>query len=147
MVDQCVLNKIANISVRNENVRYVDIIHNDVILFSKFHCDEIEKCHVLGISEERKQKIMYNDLSSSIEGEILDNMKHLFTDTDEICKIYGLSPLGYNNCWIDLMNESYQYYKYLALNANPINSECKAAIYFWPLKDSLYRIASHFYNR
>ena len=69
--------------------------------------------------------------------------KHI---TDEICKIYGLSPLGYN-CWIDLMNESYQYYKYLALNANPINSECKAAIYFWPLKDSLYRIASTLYNR
>lgn len=146
-IDHCILNKIANIIFRNENVRYVDIIHNDVILFSKFHCDEIEKCHVLGISEERKQKIMYNDLSNSIEGEILDNMKHLFTDTDEICKIYGLSPLGYNNCWIDLMKESYQYYKYLALNANPINSECKAAIYFWPLKDSLYRIASHFYNR
>lgn len=146
-VDHCILNKIANVIFRNENVRYVDIIHNDVILFSKFHCDEIEKCNVLGISEERKQNIMYNDLSNSIEGEILDNMKHLFTDTDEICKIYGLSPLGYNNCWIDLMNESYQYYKYLALNANPINSECKAAIYFWPLKDSLYRIASTLYNR
>lgn len=70
-VDHCTLNKIANIIFRNENVRYVDIIHDDIILFSKFHCDDVEKCNVLGISEERKQKIMYNDLPNSIEARFL----------------------------------------------------------------------------